>query len=57
MSNEVQLSEGAKWLIKRIPNKNFEAFQAELVAVFEKYGYDEELRLAYNEDKPLVVRR
>lgn len=57
MSNEVQLSEGAKWLIKRIPNKNFESFQAELVAVFEKYGYDEQLRLAYNEDKPLVVRR
>lgn len=57
MSNEVQLSEGAKWLVKRIPNKNFEAFQAELVAVFEKYGYDEELRLAYNEDKPLIVRR
>lgn len=57
----VRASEGALWVIDRIPNKHFEQFQEELeqaaLAVLEKYGYDAEVRTSFKEIMPLVVVR
>lgn len=57
----IRASVGALWVANRIPNAHFPQFQEELeqaiLTVFEKYGYDAEVRDAYHEIMPVVVAR
>ena len=57
----IRASTGALWVANRIPSTHFPQFQEELenamLAVFEKYGYDAEVRDAYKEIMPVVVAR
>lgn len=56
-----KLSEGAVWLIERLPEAAFKSLKEDLEAVIEHElevrGYGKELREAFNEQKPLVMER
>ncbi|ANO57891.1 hypothetical protein [Salmonella phage vB-SalM-PM10] len=57
----IQASPGALWVADRIPNAHFPQFQEELeqamLKIFEKYGYDTEVRTSFSEIMPVVVSR
>lgn len=57
----IRASAGALWVADRIPTVHFPQFQEELeqamLAVLEKYGYDEQVRTSFNEVMPVVVAR
>ncbi|EIF8777781.1 hypothetical protein H1Y97_004695 [Escherichia coli] len=55
------LSEGAKWIVDRIPDKDYNYFRAELnnaiLRVMEKYGYDREVSSSFDESVVVRVER
>ncbi|EDL7894863.1 hypothetical protein [Salmonella phage SS9] len=57
----IHASEGAIWVMTRIPNVHFPQFQEEIeqamLTILEKYGYDTEVRESFNEIMPVVVAR
>lgn len=56
-----KLSEGAEWLVDRLPVTAFQSLKEDLEAVIEHElevrGYGKELREAFTEQKPLVMER
>ncbi|WPJ50241.1 hypothetical protein ACQ27_gp369 [Klebsiella phage K64-1] len=57
----LKCSEGADWLVDRIPNAEYNAMKSEIElcvhAIFQKYGYGKELQDAFNESIPVKLER
>lgn len=58
---KVDLSDGAKWIVDRIPDKDYNYFRSELnnaiLRVMEKYGYDREVSNSFGEYVVVRVER
>lgn len=57
----VRISQGAAWVINRMPNSVYPNFQEELEQavskVMHKYGYDSGIAMAFRENGPIIVER
>lgn len=58
----LKLSEGADWVIDRLPNQQYEELkeemEAQMLALLQKYGYTEDVEAAFNETGPFsLIRR
>lgn len=58
---KITLSEGAEWIIERLPKSQFEKLKFDIEALvtfqIENYGYDKELKKSFNETKPVTLER
>lgn len=56
-----ELSDGAKWVVDRIPNKDYDYFKDEMnnaiLRVLEKYGYDREVSASFEESRVVKIER
>ncbi len=57
----LKCSEGADWLVDRLPNAEYNAMKAEIElcvhTIFQKYGYGKELQDTFNESIPVKLER
>lgn len=57
----LKLSEGADWVIDRLPNAAYEnlkeEMEAQMLALLRKYGYTDEQAEAFNETSPFKLER
>ena len=57
----LKCSEGADWLVDRLPNAEYNAMKSEIElcvhTIFQKYGYGKELQDAFNESIPVKLER
>lgn len=57
----VRLSEGAEWVVDRMPNSLYPQFQKDMgeaiAAIMHRYGYDNGIAMAFRESTPVYVER
>lgn len=58
---KVDLSDGMKWIVDRLPNDVYHDFTNELyyamLPVLKRYGYDKEMATAFNETRAVNFER
>lgn len=61
MKATVRLSEGAEWVVSRMPNVLYPQFKKDIeeaiTAIMYQYGYDNGIAMAFRESTPVYVER
>lgn len=57
----IRLSEGAQWVVNRMPNSLYPQFQRDMEeaieAVMHQYGYTSGIAMAFRDQSPATVER
>jgi|AGFT01.1.fsa_nt_gi hypothetical protein len=57
----VRLSQGAEWIVDRMPNVLYPQFQKDIEeaisAIMHQYGYNSGIAMAFRENTPVYVER